>query len=192
MPQKRENHPSPGRPVLFIGAPSDARGSPHWKTSGRANRLCAHCLFVPCYREIDPLLSRIDSLFSRAGNSLRKLLKSHMFSRRMVAENRRIEEVPCFFPLTRDLFGSKPSFRARFDARTYGVLPRPSRGILPTLAVISFSRSGGLCCGASGVIKGNHVGSDDCGGGARPNGRPGFGVDGRGEERARVRAGATP
>ena len=45
---------------------------------------------------------------------------------------------------------------------------------------------------ASGVIKGNHVGSDDCGGGARPTGRPGFSVDARGEERARVRAGATP
>jgi hypothetical protein len=33
-------------------------------------------LFVPCYREIDPLASRIDSLFSRAGNSFGKLLKS--------------------------------------------------------------------------------------------------------------------
>src|SRR5271163_3043244 len=99
-----------------------------------------------------------------------------MFSRRIFAENRRIGEVPCFFSLTRDLFGSKPSFRAIALMHGDEVLPRPSRGILPTLAVISFSRSGGLCCGASGVIKGNHVGSDDCGGGARPNGRPGFGV----------------
>jgi hypothetical protein len=63
---------------------------------------------------------------------------------------------------------------------------RRARGILPILAVISFSRGSAYAGRASGIIKGGHVGSDDGSGGARRNGRAGLALDGRGEERARL------